>query len=124
MTPDRNAWAAIPAMTLVQRGHMPPPEPGAGDVLDERGRPHPGGRDQRRLRRPKIEEIAFQFDYPTPMTPGTRSTGWRSPPRQELPQDEQQAVREAMIEAEAGFRNGDGLVHDPRGHWGVLVSGD
>src|SRR2546423_179057 len=28
-TPDRNPWAAIPGMTLVQRGHMPPPEPGA-----------------------------------------------------------------------------------------------
>ena len=27
--PDRNAWAAVPGMILVQRGHMPPPEPGA-----------------------------------------------------------------------------------------------
>src|SRR5680860_1039460 len=25
--PDRNPWAAVPAMTLVQQGHMPPPEP-------------------------------------------------------------------------------------------------
>jgi hypothetical protein len=25
-TPDRNPWAALPGMTLVQRGHMPPPE--------------------------------------------------------------------------------------------------
>lgn len=28
-TPDRNPWAAIPGMTLVQRGHMPMLEPGA-----------------------------------------------------------------------------------------------
>jgi SAM-dependent methyltransferase len=27
--PDRNPWVAVPGMTLVQRGHMPPPEPGA-----------------------------------------------------------------------------------------------
>lgn len=26
--PDRNAWAAIPGMTLVELGHMPAPEPG------------------------------------------------------------------------------------------------
>ena len=32
-TPDRNLWAAIPGMTLVQRGHMPPPEPGAPGIF-------------------------------------------------------------------------------------------
>ena len=45
-TPDRNPWAAIPGMTLVQRGHMPPPEPGApgmfamGEVGPHRGACH------------------------------------------------------------------------------------
>src|SRR4051812_19921792 len=33
MTPDRNPWAAVPGMTLVQRGHMPPPEPGAPGIF-------------------------------------------------------------------------------------------
>jgi len=33
MTPERNPWAAIPGMTLVQRGHMPPPEPGAPGIF-------------------------------------------------------------------------------------------
>src|SRR5215204_2853691 len=32
-TPDRNPWAAIPGMVLVQRGHMPPPEPGAPGIF-------------------------------------------------------------------------------------------
>src|SRR3954471_14921482 len=32
-TPDRNPWAALPGMTLVQRGHMPPPEPGAPGIF-------------------------------------------------------------------------------------------
>ena len=31
--PDRNPWAAIGAMTLVQRGHMPPPDPSAPGVF-------------------------------------------------------------------------------------------
>src|SRR5262245_18771761 len=26
--PERNPWATIGAMTLVERGHIPPPEPG------------------------------------------------------------------------------------------------
>src|SRR3954471_10426519 len=26
-TADRNPWAALPAMTVVQRGHIPPPDP-------------------------------------------------------------------------------------------------
>src|SRR3954471_4824702 len=32
-TPDRNPWAAVPGMTLVQRGHMPPPEQGAPGIF-------------------------------------------------------------------------------------------
>jgi ubiquinone/menaquinone biosynthesis C-methylase UbiE len=31
--PDRNMWAAVPGMTLVARGHMPPPEPGAPGIF-------------------------------------------------------------------------------------------
>src|SRR5918998_6354032 len=31
--PDRNPWAAVPGMTLVQRGHLPPPEPGAPGIF-------------------------------------------------------------------------------------------
>src|SRR3954452_13882182 len=31
--PDRNMWAAVPAMTLVGRGHMTPPEPGAPGIF-------------------------------------------------------------------------------------------
>src|SRR5262245_2040503 len=31
--PERNPWATIGAMTLVERGHIPPPEPGAPGVF-------------------------------------------------------------------------------------------
>ena len=32
-SPERNPWAAVPGMTLVQRGHMPQPEPGAPGIF-------------------------------------------------------------------------------------------
>lgn len=31
--PDQNLWASIPAMALVERGHIPPPEPGAPGIF-------------------------------------------------------------------------------------------
>ena len=32
-TPDQNLWAAIPGMAMVERGHLPPPEPGAPGIF-------------------------------------------------------------------------------------------
>src|ERR671915_2049847 len=61
-TPDRNPWAAVPGMTLVQRGHMPPPEPGAPGIfamgMPERIRELVTGAG---FGEPQIEEIAFEF---------------------------------------------------------------
>ena len=31
--PERNLWASIGGMILIERGHMPPPEPGAPGVF-------------------------------------------------------------------------------------------
>jgi ubiquinone/menaquinone biosynthesis C-methylase UbiE len=31
--PERNAWASAPAMLLVERGHIPPPEPGQPGIF-------------------------------------------------------------------------------------------
>jgi ubiquinone/menaquinone biosynthesis C-methylase UbiE len=31
--PEKNLWASIPGMVLVERGHMPPPEPGAPGIF-------------------------------------------------------------------------------------------
>ena len=76
---------------------------------------------------PQIEEIAFQFNYPDAddaWDAVIRLAGPLARIVKELPQDEQRAVREAMIEAEAGFRNGDGSYTIPAASWGVLVSGD
>ena len=62
--PDSNPWAAVPGMTLVQRGHMPPPEPGApgmfamGDPVRIRELVTRAG-----FAEPELEEIAFEFRY-------------------------------------------------------------
>ncbi|HEX6584465.1 MAG TPA: methyltransferase domain-containing protein [Thermoleophilaceae bacterium] len=41
--PERNPWAAIGGMILVQRGHMPPPEPGAPGVFSMASEEHTRG---------------------------------------------------------------------------------
>ncbi len=63
-TPDRNPWAAVPGMTLVQRGHIPPSEPGSPGIF--------AMGDPARIRElvtgagfnePDLEEVEFDFPY-------------------------------------------------------------
>ena len=65
--PDRNLWAAIPGMTMVERGHLPLPEPGAPGIF-ALGDPH-------RIRElvtgagfgePQIEEVRIEWGYTDP----------------------------------------------------------
>jgi SAM-dependent methyltransferase len=122
--PDRNPWAAIPGMVLVQRGHMPPPEPGApgifamGDPERIRELVTAGGFGE-----PDVELIEFVFpsaDFETMwdniarMSPLARVLG-------ELPDDEQQAAREAVREAVAPFRSEDGSYAAPAATWVALA---
>jgi SAM-dependent methyltransferase len=62
--PDRNPWAAIPGMTMVELGHLPPPEPGAPGIF--------AMGDPNRIRElvtgagfgdPRIEEVAVEWGY-------------------------------------------------------------
>ena len=64
MGPERNPWAALPPLTLVERGHLPPPEPGTPGIF--------ALADPTRIRElvtqagfgePELEEIAFEFRY-------------------------------------------------------------
>ena len=73
--PDRNPWFAVPGMTMVQRGLLPPPEPGVPGIA--------AMADPDRIRElvagagfgePDIEEIAFAFHYDDGTTTGTRSS--------------------------------------------------
>jgi len=124
-TPDRNPWAAVPGMTLVQRGHMPPPEPGAPGIF-AMGEPD-------RIRElvtgagfgePELEEIAFEFRYPDfddLWDALVRLAGPLAQAVNALPDDERQATRAAIMENVAPHRNEDGSYTAPAATWGVLV---
>lgn len=121
--PDRNLWAAIPAMTLVQRGHMPPPEPGAPGIF--------ALGDRERLtslvegagfQAPQIEELTFEWRYSGEelWETLTRLAGPLAAVINELPEDERQATRSAIEEGMAQFRQNGELVV-PAACWGVVA---
>jgi SAM-dependent methyltransferase len=125
-TPDRNPWAAVPAMTLMQRGHLPPPEPGAPgifalgepnriqDLLGEAGFSQPD----------PLEELALEYrwaDFDDLWDTLTRITGAVARAIESLSEDERQATRAAMEENVASFRNEDGTYSAPAAAWGVLT---
>jgi SAM-dependent methyltransferase len=62
--PERNPWASIGGRFLVERGHMPPPEPGAPGAFsmasEERTRELLEGADFTAVR---IEEVAVQWRF-------------------------------------------------------------
>ena len=124
-TPDRNPWASVPAMTLVQLGHMPPPETDAPGMfaLGEPARISElvtgAGFGE-----PEREEIAFEFRYLDfddlwnallRMSPSGRTID-------ELSAEEQRATVEAVRKNVAPYRNEDGSYSSPAATWGVLAS--
>lgn len=124
-TPDRNPWAAVPAMTLVQRGHMPPPEPGAPGIF--------ALGDPNRIRalvsgagfgEPEMEEIAFEFRYADSedfWDALIRLAGPLAEAINALDDDEREATRTAIMENMAPYRNEDGSYAAPAMSWGVLA---
>jgi ubiquinone/menaquinone biosynthesis C-methylase UbiE len=124
-TPDRNPWAALPAMTLVQRGHMPPPEPGAPGIF-AMGDP---GRIrelvvQAGFAEPELEEIAFEFRYAgfdDLWDTLVRLAGPLARAIKALPDAERQATRSAIMQNVEPYRNQDGSYTAPATTWGVLV---
>ena len=62
--PDRNLWAFIPGMTLVELGHLPAPEPGEPSIF-AMGDPNRVKAlvDGAGFGEPRIEEVALHWDY-------------------------------------------------------------
>jgi ubiquinone/menaquinone biosynthesis C-methylase UbiE len=124
-TADRNPWAALPGMTLVQRGHMPPPEPGAPGIFSM-GEPD---RIRELVTRagfadPQVEEITFEFryaDFADLWDTLMRLTGVVAQVLRELPPDELEATRAAVEVNLAPFRDDDGSYRTPASSWGVLT---
>lgn len=124
-TPDRNPWAAIPGMTLVQRGHMPPPEPGApgifamGDPNRTRALVTGAGFDA-----PELEEIEFEFhysDFEEVWDAIVRLAGPLARVLNDLPEDEREATRATIEENTAPYRNADGSYTEPAVALGVFA---
>jgi SAM-dependent methyltransferase len=66
-TPDQNPWAFVPGLVLVERGHIPPPEPGAPGIfaMGDSGRARElvtgaGFAD------PEIEQVEIAWPYEDP----------------------------------------------------------
>lgn len=123
--PERNPWAALPAMTLVQRGHVPPPEPGAPGIF--------AMADPALIRslvtgagfgEPEIEEIAFEFryeDFDEVWAVLFKLAGPIARVLKSLPEEERQATRDAIEEAVGPFRTGDGSYSMPALCWGAVA---
>jgi ubiquinone/menaquinone biosynthesis C-methylase UbiE len=125
-TPDRNPWAAVPGMTLVQLGHMPPPEPGAPGIFalgdPDRTRELVTGAG---FGEPELEDVTFDFHYADDddlWDAIVRLAGPLARVVNALPEDEQRATREAIVEAQAQFRNEDGSYDCPASTWVGVAS--
>ncbi len=122
-TPDRNPWAALPGMTLVQRGHMPPPEPSAPGIFalgeTDRIRELVNGAG---FGEPEIEPLTFEWRYSAEdlWDTLTRLAGPLAKVLKELPETERNETRAAIEESMEQFRHGDELVV-PAACWGVAV---
>jgi ubiquinone/menaquinone biosynthesis C-methylase UbiE len=124
-SPERNPWAALPAITLVQRGHLPPPEPGApgifamADPESIRGLVAGAGFGE-----PELEEIAFDFryaDFDDFWDVLVRIAGPLARAIAALPEDERRPTREAIEQSIAPFRKDDGSYATPAVCWGALA---
>jgi SAM-dependent methyltransferase len=123
--PERNPWAAVPAMALVQRGHMAPPGPGAPGIFamadPDRIRALVTGAGFADL---QLEEVLFDFhyaDFDDAWDVLVRLAGPLAQALKALPEEERQATREAIEENLAPHRNEDGSYSTPAVCWGALA---
>jgi SAM-dependent methyltransferase len=124
-SPERNPWAAVPGMTLVQRGHLPPPEPGAPGIFamadPDRIRELVSGAG---FAESTLEEIPFDFryeDFDDVWDTLVRLAGPLARAIGALPEDEREATREAIRDGLAPFLGADGYAA-PALCWGVRAS--
>jgi SAM-dependent methyltransferase len=121
--PERNPWAALPGVTLVQRGHMPAPEPGAPGIFAmgeaERVAALVTGAG---FGEPQLEELTFDWRYSADdlWDALTQLAGPLARVINELPEQERQDTRAAIEESLAQYRE-DGELVVPAACWGVVA---
>jgi SAM-dependent methyltransferase len=111
-TPDKNLWAATPGMVLVERGALPAPEPGAPGIF--------ALGDHDRIKKlvtdagfadPKIEEVPFTFaydDFDFYWRATNELAGPVAAAIAQLPDEDQQAVKEEVGRRAEQFRKNGG----------------
>jgi ubiquinone/menaquinone biosynthesis C-methylase UbiE len=124
-TPERNPWAAVPGMTLVQRGVLPPPDPEAPGIF-ALGRPDRirelvagAGFDE-----PEIVELAFTYEYESVdrvWEHVTRLAGPIAKVVNALPEDEREAAMEAILKNLEPYRDDGGRYTMPASNWVVFT---
>ena len=121
--PERNPWAALPAKTLVERGHLPAPEPGAPGIFaladPDRIR---AVAERAGFERVELEEIPFEFryaDFEDVWETLVRLAGPLARAIKGLGEDERQATRKAIEDSVEAFRSEDGSYAMPALCWGV-----
>jgi SAM-dependent methyltransferase len=121
--PDRNPWAELPRLTLLQRGHMPPPEPGAPGIFalgdPDRVQELVTGAG---FAEPELEELTFEWRYAADdlWDTLTRLAGPLAAVINALPEDERQATRAAIEEDLERYRH-NGELAVPAACWGVVA---
>jgi SAM-dependent methyltransferase len=105
--PERNPWAAIGGMILVQRGHMPPPEPGAPGVFSMAGEDHTRGLLERAgFTAIRTEDVPVNFvfgDVDEYVSWASDVAGPFAMVIRGLSDPEREAIREQLAEAFAPF---------------------
>jgi SAM-dependent methyltransferase len=122
---EQNPWAALPALVLVERGHAPPPEPGApgifalADPARVRQLVRGGGFGE-----PHVEEISFEFrhaDADDLWDSVVGMSGHAARAIAALDEDERAATRAAVEQALLPYRRDDGSYVAPAATWVVLA---
>lgn len=124
-TPDQNPWASVAAATLVQRGQMPPPQPGApgpfalGDP--ERIRDLLGAAGFTDV---EVEAVEFVFGYADADDAWDAILDLNGPMAaviESLSDEERSATRDAVIDAYSPHRQADGSYAVPARAWCVVA---
>lgn len=112
--PQTNPWASVIGRILVERGHLPPPDPTAPGIFaladPDRVREVVVGAE---FAPPRIEAVEFAFHFPDLEAYWsflTETAGAISPVLQRLTPEEQRAVRDEVQEALARFADGEGYA--------------
>lgn len=122
--PMRNPWVLVPGSVLIERGHMPPPDPDGPGIfaLGERGKLE-AVLDGAGLSPTEIDLVDVHHEIADRDTLWDRVSTTMGPLATAiagLPEDEKAAVRAAIEERAEPFRNGDGY-HMPGAAYVVLA---